>query len=175
MTSIFQEIAKMGLTIALECHLIYPYQEQNSKKTKKRISMTLVKHNYRNLDNLFEDFFAFPANQAVNRTTPAVNIHESADGYQVDLVAPGLNKSDFKVNLEKGLLTISYEKKTEQEQKDHKVHRREFSVNSFKRSFTIDEQIDVEGIQAKYENGILQLVLPKKEEVKVLPKEIAIA
>jgi HSP20 family protein len=137
--------------------------------------MTLVKHNYRNLDNLFEDFFTgFPAT-AANRSTPAVNIQETADGYQVDLVAPGLNKSDFKINLEKGLLTISYEKKTEQEQKDVKVHRREFSVAGFKRSFTIDEQINVEGIQAKYENGILQLVLPKKEEVKVLPKEIAIA
>lgn len=137
--------------------------------------MTLVKHNFRNLDNLFEDFFSAPAAQAYSRHIPAVNVHESADGYQLDVVAPGLDKSDFKINLENGLLTISYEKKTEQEQKDRKVHRREFAVNSFKRSFTIDEKINVEGIQAKYENGILQLTLPKKEEVKVLPKEIAIA
>lgn len=137
--------------------------------------MTLVKHNFRNLDNLFEDFFSFPVNHPANRTIPAVNIHESADGYQLDLVAPGLNKSDFKINLEKGLLTISYEKKAEQEQKDIKVRRREFSVSSFKRSFTIDDQINTEAIGAKYENGILQLTLPKKEEVKVLPKEIAIA
>ncbi|RXK86156.1 Hsp20/alpha crystallin family protein [Filimonas effusa] len=137
--------------------------------------MTLVKHNYRNLDNLFEDFFSFPVNQAAGRTIPSVNIHESADGFQLDLVAPGLNKSDFKINLEKGLLTISYEKKAEQEQKDRKTHRREFTVSSFKRSFTIDDQINTEAIEAKYENGILQLTLPKKEEVKVLPKEIAIA
>lgn len=165
----------MNVKNALEYHLIYLYQNKKSKNNQKRIIMTHVRNNYRNLDNLFDGFFSFPANQPVNRNLPAVNVHETADGYQLDLVAPGLDKSDFKINLEKGLLTISYEKKAEQEQKDRKVHRREFSVNSFKRSFTIDEQINVEAIQAKYENGILQLALPKKEEVKVLPKEIAIA
>jgi len=85
-----------------------------------------------------------------------------------------LNKEDFKVNVEKGLLTISYEKKTETENKDYKTHRKEFNVTSFKRSFNIDENINVEAIQAKYENGVLKLLLPKKEEVKVLPKEISI-
>ncbi|BAV06343.1 HSP20 family protein [Filimonas lacunae] len=139
--------------------------------------MTLVKHNYRNLGNLFDEFFtSFPANNnnAFNNNVPPVNIHESTDAYTLQLVAPGLQKSDFKVNVEKGLLTISYEKKTEQEQKEQKTHRREFNVSSFKRSFTVDELINVDGIQARYENGILELQLPKKEVVKVTPKEIAI-
>lgn len=138
--------------------------------------MTLVKHNYRNLGNLFDEFFtSFPATTtAHNNTVPPVNIYESNNAYQVQLVAPGLNKNDFKVNVEKGLLTISYEKKTEQEQKEQKTHRREFTLSSFKRSFTVDELINVDAIQAKYENGVLELLLPKKEEVKVTPKEIAI-
>lgn len=139
--------------------------------------MTLVKHNYRNLGNLFDEFFtSFPANNTqYNNNVPPVNIYENNNGYQVQLIAPGLSKSDFKINVEKGLLTISYEKKAEQEQKEQKTHRREFSISSFKRSFTVDDLINVDGIQARYENGVLELLLPKKEEVKVTPKEIAIS
>ena len=74
----------------------------------------------------------------------------------------------------KGLLTISYEKKAESENNDYKTHRREFSVTSFKRSFRIDDVVNTEDIQAKYEDGVLKVYLPKKEEVKVLPKEINI-
>lgn len=137
--------------------------------------MTLVKHNYRNLGNLFDEFFtSFPATNGNYNNVPPVNIYENNNGYQVQLIAPGLNKSDFKINVEKGLLTISYEKKTEQEQKDQKTHRREFNISGFKRSFTVDDLINVDGIQARYENGVLELLLPKKEEVKVTPKEIAI-
>jgi len=139
--------------------------------------MTLVKRNYRNLDNLFEDFFGhLPAGNwgKENWNTPAVNIHETTDGYHLELVAPGLSKEDFKVNVEKGLLTIGYDKKAEAENKDYKTHRKEFSVTSFKRSFNVEDNINVDNIQAKYENGVLKLLLPKKEEVKVLPKEIAI-
>ncbi len=137
--------------------------------------MTLVKHNYRNLNNLFDEFFGgFPAHRENNWQVPAVNIHETPEAYHLELVAPGLNKEDFKINLEKGLLTIGYEKKNEQVKDDYKTHRREFSFNSFKRSFTVEDQINAESIQAKYENGVLKLLLPKKEEVKVQPKEIAI-
>ena len=92
----------------------------------------------------------------------------------MNLVAPGLKKEDFKVNLEKDLLTISYEKKTENENNDYKTHRREFNVTNFKRSFRVDDVVNSETIQAKYEDGILKLYLPKKEEVKALPKEINI-
>ncbi|HAN38489.1 MAG TPA: hypothetical protein DCQ29_06260, partial [Chitinophagaceae bacterium] len=74
--------------------------------------MTLVKNNYRNLNSLFEDFFSNTPNlYQSNFQVPPVNIHENNEGYHVELIAPGLQKEDFKVQLEKGLLTISYEKK----------------------------------------------------------------
>jgi HSP20 family protein len=140
--------------------------------------MTLVKNNYRNLDNLLDEFFkpTFPAmGRDSNWSIPAVNIHENNEAFHLELLAPGLNKEDFKVNLEKGLLTISYEHKTEADNKDYKTHRREFSYSSFKRSFNLDEKnINADAIQAKYENGVLKLYLPKKEEVKVMPKQITI-
>ncbi|CAN5809753.1 Hsp20/alpha crystallin family protein [soil metagenome] len=137
--------------------------------------MTLTKHNYRTVNDLFDEFFR-PNTWAKEGTltTPPVNIHETNDSYHLELVAPGLNKEDFKVNLEKGLLTISYEKKAEAENKDYKTHRKEFTSTNFKRSFSVDDKINADSIQAKYDNGILKLFLPKKEEVKVQPKEIAI-
>ncbi len=139
--------------------------------------MTLVKHNYRNFNNFVDELFnQLPANVSrdLGLNVPPVNIHETADAFHVEVSAPGLNREDFKVNLEKGLLTISYEKKADSEQKDYKTHRREFTVSSFKRSFSVEDKINVDGIQAKYDNGVLKLLLPKKEEVKVSPKEIAI-
>lgn len=141
--------------------------------------MTLVKNNYRNLGTAFDELFSqLPVawGKELGLNTPAVNIHETADAFHLEVSAPGLNKEDFKVNLDKGLLTISYEKKAETESNDkgYKTHRREFTTASFKRSFTVEDKINEEGIQAKYENGILKLLLPKKEEVKVAPKQIAI-
>ncbi len=80
------------------------------------------------------------------------------------------------MQVEKGLLTISYEKKEETTQSDdYKTVRREFEYKSFKRSFSVDEHVDVDGIQAKYENGVLKLLLPKKEEAKPSSKQINIA
>jgi HSP20 family protein len=144
-------------------------------KNKKLITMTLVKHNYRNINNLFDELFnTLPANSSKEANSPAVNIYETQDAYKLELVAPGLQKEDFKVNVEKGLLSISFEKKGEKENKESKVLRREFSANSFKRVFSVDENIDVEKIEAKYNSGVLNLVLPKKEETKVLPKQISI-
>lgn len=141
--------------------------------------MTLTKHNPAPFNSLFDELFnSFPtswgrdANQAY--AAVPVNIHETNEGFHLELNAPGRNKEDFKVNVENGLLTISYEKKESQEQKDYKTIRREFGFRSFKRSFTIDEKINADGIQARYENGILKLYLPKKEEVKASPKEISI-
>ncbi len=137
--------------------------------------MTLVKQNYRNVNNIFDELFnTVPAtwNKAMN--VPPVNIHENEEGFHIELQVPGLQKEDFKINVEKGLLTISYEKKSETEQKNYKTHRREFSVSSFKRSFSLDEKVNAEEIKAKYDAGVLQVFLPKKEEVKVSPKQIEI-
>jgi HSP20 family protein len=139
--------------------------------------MTLVKQNYKTVNDLFDEFFGhLPAawEKETGRNVPPVNIHETNDAYNLELVVPGLRKEDFKVSLEKGLLTISYEKKTENENKEYKTHRREFNVTSFKRSFVVDDKINADNIEAKYDNGVLKLFLPKKEEVKVSPKEISI-
>jgi len=142
--------------------------------------MTLVKHGYpRNINYLFDEIFnGFPTTWGTDThkgtIVPKVNIHETKDAYLLDLNAPGLNKEDIKVNAENGLLTISFEKKEETQSEDVKTIKREFTHESFKRSFSLDDKIDVDGIQAKYENGVLKLTLPKKEEVKVSPKEITI-
>src|SRR3954471_15146767 len=109
--------------------------------------MTLIKHNYKAVNDLLDEFlnhFPIVRGRETGWNVPAVNIHETKDDYQLELVAPGLNKEDFKISLEKGLLTISYEKKTETENKDQKTHRREFSVTSFKRSFSVDDKIITE-------------------------------
>jgi HSP20 family protein len=140
--------------------------------------MTLVKHNPANLGVLFDELFnGFPAQwgrDTHNSFVPPVNIHETKEGYHVELNAPGRNKEDFKMNLDKGLLTISFEKQAETENKEYKTIRKEFSYNSFKRSFNVDEKINIAGIQAKYENGVLKVYLPKKEEVIAEPQQIAI-
>jgi len=90
------------------------------------------------------------------------------------VVAPGFEKTDFKVNLEQNVLTVSAEKKEEGKEENKKQIRKEYNYKSFKRSFTIDEKIDAAGIEAQYVNGILTLNLPKKEIVKESAKEINI-
>ena len=142
--------------------------------------MTLVKVNNRPFGNIFNDLLnEFPAaTRSFGQelfSFPQTNIHETPEAYHVELNAPGRSKEDFKIQVEQGLLTISFEKKTETENKDYKTHRKEFAFTSFKRSFSVDDKINTEAIQAKYDNGILKLSLPKKEEVKSLPKEITIA
>ncbi len=137
--------------------------------------MTLVKQNYRNLNNLFDEFFTtVPAAWSKDLNVPPVNIHETNDAFHLELQAPGLSKEDFKINVEKGLLTISYEQKSSTGETEVKTHRREFASRSFRRSFSVDDKINADEITAKYDAGVLKLTLPKKEEVKVQPKQIAI-
>jgi HSP20 family protein len=142
--------------------------------------MTMVKlHNpvQKNINTFFDEFFnELPAfGKTVNNLfSPAVNILETADGYHLELNAPGRNKEDFNISVDKGLLSISYEKKEETKQEDVKVVRREFGFQSFKRSFSLDEKVNAEAIQAKYENGLLKLFLPKQAEEKQPVKTISI-
>jgi HSP20 family protein len=105
-----------------------------------------------------------------NTTLPSVNILEGHDSYEVNMAVPGLEKKDFKIELNHGLLTISSEKKVENEaKKGQKFTRREFSYQSFSRSFTLPDTVESEKISAKYENGLLKVRIPKKEEAKVKP------
>jgi len=129
-------------------------------------------------DNFFNDFFspsvwANPSDDVAS--TPAANVHETPNTYVLELSAPGRNKEDFKINVDKDLLTVSYEKKEENKSEDQKTVRREFHYTGFKRSFSLDDKIDASNIQAKYENGILKIELPKKPEVQYQAKQIAIS
>ena len=103
-----------------------------------------------------------------------VNVKETAKGYQLELVAPGFEKTDFQIDLEKDLLVISGEKKESIRDENEKVLRNEFQHRSFKRTFTIDEKIDATAIEANYVNGILLVTLPKKAEVMPEKKQIEI-
>ena len=107
---------------------------------------------------------------------PAVNIRETNEGFEVEMAAPGMSRKDFRIELENNLLTISSEKKEEMEKKEgERYSRKEFSYQSFKRSFSLPEVVDYDKINARYENGVLHLSLPKKEEAKPKPpKQIAI-
>lgn len=111
-----------------------------------------------------------------NTTLPAVNIKEDEGGFEVEMSAPGLEKKDFKIELNNSVLTISSEKKVENETKEEQQFtRREFSYQSFSRSFTLPETAESEKIEAKYENGILSVKIPKKEDAKPKPvKQIEI-
>ena len=105
-----------------------------------------------------------------NTTLPSVNIKENPDAFQVDVAAPGLSKNDFRLELNNNLLTISSEKKVENETNEgEQFTKHEFSYQSFTRSFTMPDFADNENITATYENGILHVAIPKKEEAKPRP------
>lgn len=123
------------------------------------------------LPSIFRDDFTTPG----FRQFAPVNINETEKEYLLEVIAPGLEKEDFKINLENNILTISAEKKNEIADKNEKNIRKEYKYPAFKRSFTIDENVvDASAIGAKYLNGVLTLNLPKKVEVKEAAKQIEI-
>jgi len=130
---------------------------------------------------LFDDFFnrdSFNWGNSnfsdTNTTIPAVNIKETGENYEVEVAAPGMTKKDFKVELDGNVLTISSEKSTQQDEgEDNRYSRKEFSYQSFQRTFNLQKEVmDIEKIQAKYENGLLRLLIPKKEEAKQKPPRL---
>lgn len=125
--------------------------------------------------SLFDvDFDMLPARVGFN--VPSANITESEKDYLIELAAPGLTKKDFKVEMDNGMLTISAEKKEEKKEEENGYSRREYSFNSFSRSFTLPENCKSDKIDAKYEDGILKLTLPKKEITPMKSKkEIAVS
>jgi HSP20 family protein len=131
--------------------------------------------------NLAEEFFngdLFPRffDNETRHSLPAVNIIEGKEDYRIEVAAPGLNKEDFKVNLENNILTVSSEKEEKNEEKDEKVMRKEFSYYSFSRSFTLPQTVIAEKIRATHKDGILQVIIPKKDESKEKPsREIKIS
>ncbi|MGZ3811583.1 MAG: Hsp20/alpha crystallin family protein [Mucilaginibacter sp.] len=144
--------------------------------------MTLVKFNngQKNAVNpWFSDVFDSLINDSilndrfVNKT-PAVNIAETENEFHIELAVPGLKKEDFKINLDKNVLSVSAEKKVENIEEGKKYSKREYSYNSFVRSFTLPESADQGKIAAEYTDGILKLNVAKKEEAKFQSREIAV-
>jgi HSP20 family protein len=107
----------------------------------------------------------------LENTLPAVNITENGKAFHIELAAPGFNKGDFKVNIEENILTITAEKEEEKKEENERFTRKEFSFNSFSRSFTLPNTVNADQVDAKYTDGILKLSIPKKVEAKELPKK----
>lgn len=149
--------------------------------------MTLIKRNpyLPFFPRFFDDVFTKDLsewgsgnNSATNTTLPSVNIIENNDGFTVEMAAPGMSKKDFHIELDNDLLTISSQKELSNELKEGDQYTcREFSYQSFKRSFKLSKNVvDASKIKAKYENGVLRMMIPKKEEAKALPpRQIAIS
>lgn len=144
--------------------------------------MTLVKFNNgqkREVNPWFGDVFDSIINDSyfndrfVNKV-PAVNIAETENEFHIELAVPGLKKEDFKINLDKNVLSVSAEKKTENVDESKKYSKREYSYNSFVRSFTLPEAADYARIEAEYTDGVLKLNVAKKEEAKIQSREIAV-
>jgi HSP20 family protein len=99
-------------------------------------------------------------------TVPAVNVVENRNEYKVSLAAPGMKKSDFEIDVEGNMLTISSEKEETKEEKDEQYTRKEFSYSSFSRSFSLPDDVKQDKIEAVYEDGVMKISLPKKEDAK---------
>ena len=141
--------------------------------------MTLVRRSnglFPSVPSFFDDFFTRDvfdwsnSNNAQGSSLPAVNIKEDDDDFVVEVAVPGLNKKDFKIELENDVLTISSEKEENKDVEDDNYKRREFRYSSFKRTFSLPEnKIDGDKVDANYSDGVLAITLPKREEVKPKP------
>ena len=129
-------------------------------------------------DDVFNNLFNWNNRQVLNAKSmqPSVNIKENEEAFVLELATPGRKKDDLKIEINDDILTIASEVKEEKEESQENFSRREFSFQSFSRSFTLPDTVSGDKIKANYENGILTLTIPKKEEAKPKPKmEIAIS
>ena len=141
--------------------------------------MTLIKWQHRNpLSDMVNNFFDNDLGDVFGKrfSDPAANIIENADSFQLEIAAPGMKKEDFKINLENNILTISAELEDQIREEGKNYSRKEFYYGSFNRAFTLPKTIDLDKIKADYENGILKVALPKKDEARIeMKKEIPIS
>lgn len=126
-------------------------------------------------NDVFESVFndTFFSDRLVNRV-PAANISETADHFHIELAAPGLKKEDFKLKLERDVLSISVEQTNQNQQQERSYAKREYSYSSFVRAFTLPDSANAEGIEAKYNDGVLCIDIPKREEAKMVTRQIEI-
>lgn len=136
--------------------------------------MSLIRYNdptpVRSFNRFVEDFFNRGIGEFVGSDNfishPSVNVKETDDNYIIELAAPGLEKKDFNINVENDYLTISAERKQENETKEENYTRREFNYSSFRRSFNLPKSVNADAIAANYTDGVLNITLPKREEAK---------
>ena len=136
--------------------------------------MSIVRRNNLLFPSLMNEFFKpdwFGGMEKFENRIPAVNIKESETGFELELAIPGQKKEDFNVEIDDHVMTISMESKSEDQTSDEKYTRREFSYQSFKRSFTLPETVNEDKIEASYTDGILKFSLPKRDEVLPKPKK----
>ena len=144
--------------------------------------MTLVKFGKEHKNGLvnpfFNDVYSLLNDSFLNERTapvvPAVNIAETENGFEIALAVPGLKKEDFKINLDKNVLSVAAENKTETTDENKKFSKREYNYNSFSRSFTLPQSADSSKIDAEYVDGVLTLTIAKKEEAKNQSREITL-
>ncbi|BAV06307.1 HSP20 family protein [Filimonas lacunae] len=127
------------------------------------------------LHRFFDDHF-FTVGKPLHNEVVPVNVRENNQGYDIEVIAPGCRKDAFKVNVNGNLLTIGYEQQEErtEQQEKNEWRRTEYQRHSFTRTFTLDDSVDVNGIQAGYKDGILHIHLPKNEKAKEVSKTIEI-
>lgn len=116
------------------------------------------------MDNFFADNDLLFRPSVKGIALPAVNVKEGKNDFKLEVAIPGFKKDDFNVEVEGDFMTISGETKSEKEDKDEKITRREFNYNSFSRSFSLPKNIKTDEIAAKYDHGILRITLPKAKE-----------
>lgn len=134
--------------------------------------MNLVKRQKPVFTSLIDDLFLNQDWSQINTTVPAANIIEADDHFNIELAVPGKKKSDFKIELDEGVLTISSEIETKSTEKEGSFTRKEFGYSAFKRSFNIPDTLVADKISANYKEGILTVSLPKKEEALPQPKKL---
>lgn len=138
--------------------------------------MSLVKRNNGIwFPNLLDEFFKpdyYGGVQNAGSSTPAVNIKDNEKEFILEVAAPGRKREDFNLEVDEKILTISSEFKSENEVKENNYTRREFNFSSFKRAFTLPDSVNEDDIKANYEDGLLRITLPKREEALPKPKRL---
>jgi len=137
--------------------------------------MSLVRRHTGMLPSLWNEVLTpdwFGGTDQSKHSFPAVNIQEGELGFTIELAIPGQQKEDFSIEIDEKVLSVSMEKKIEQEEKEGNFTRREFRYSNFRRSFTLPDTVNEDGITAQYEQGILRFSIPKKQEALPRPKRL---
>jgi HSP20 family protein len=129
---------------------------------RKESAVPSMLSDFFNTDFWNDDFFSTP----VTKWIPATNIKETKDSFNLEVAVPGMKKEDFQVQVDDNMLTIEANKEEEKKDENERYMRREFRSTSFSRSFSLPRHVATDKVDARYENGVLKIVLPKKEEAK---------